>query len=983
MRATKVQRSVRGPLLLVIQILIGCMAYGQNNMILQTDFEGPSMSIGWDGVESCCSYTMTPSTTYKRTGRNSLRIELRKSDPELGGNRRAELTDNSYPIPHETNRRWWSFSNYLPAEFGRDSVHEILAQWHYRATNSNVSASPPLSLQIYKGDWIVELRYDSVDINIDRGANIKLVRFNLGPWQRGVWNDWVFNYGYSPDNDGYLKIWKNGQLLIDYKGKSYYRGSYDPFFKVGMYRWVWGSTWPAQLEQSVYTSRVYYLDNVRIGNQSAVLQDFQIPDPVPTNISPIPVIPNKQTIALPTNTATIRGTGSVDPDGTIASYEWFVESGPNMPTLGATNVADLKVSGMIQGLYVFRLTVTDNLGAKSHSRAEVEITSTTTANKLPVPVVGATRFITLPVNSLQLSAAGSADPDGTIASYQWSQESGPFNAIITNANTTAPTISALQKGSYYFKLKVTDNAGAFTTTYQQVYVDGVAALPNVAPIANADSLPPITLPSNQVTLNGSKSFDTDGTITGYSWSQVSGPSSATITNGNTATATASNLVAGTYIFSMIITDNSGLKDTATSTVLVNPVPAGVNLLPVSVAGPNQTFAYFYNTVTLRGNASYDPDGTIVSYKWTQDSGPALLISTPDSAITLARNLTVSGVYVFRLTVTDNLGARTSSVVTVTITPAVDGVSGIPQPNLAPVANPGQGSTFVLQWNTITLNGVLSNDPDGTIASYQWIQESGPALNITTADSVYALARNPVPGTFVFRLIVKDNKGYISSSPVSYTILPPVPVNIKPTANAGSGQTFQIIYNTIRMSGALSSDSDGVITRYQWTQESGPALTMSFPDSVVNIARNIVVGTFVFRLVVTDNMGATDTARLTVNVLPVATAARASSGNAPMEQSVAMAQPSSEQWKWGSRSAVIYPNPVRNELVLKLNNSINGRGTIQVFTMQGRLVHKEYFDKNSSILTRNLSVAALPAGNYTIQVSIGQKPVLTRQFTRLE
>ena len=988
MRANKPQRLVNSIVLVLLLQFPAIFAQGQKNTILQTDFEGPNISLGWDGIEACCSYTMTPSTAFKRTGQSSLRVELRKGDPELGGNKRAELTDNSYPIPHDTNRRWWSFSNYLPAEFGKDSVHEIFAQWHYRATSSNVSASPPLSLQIYKGDWIVELRYDSVDINIDRGANIKLVSFNLGPWQKGVWNDWVFNYGYSFNNDGYLKIWKNGQLLVDYKGKTFFKGSYDPFFKLGLYRWVWGSNWPAQLEQSVYTSRVYYVDNVKIGNQNSILQDFQIPNPLPTNILPIPAVPNKQTISLPTNTATIKGTGSIDPDGSIASYQWSVESGPAMPVLSATNEADLKVSGLVQGLYVFRLTVTDNLGAKAYQSTEVEITNSAIANKLPVANIGATRFVTLPTNSIQLSAEGSTDPDGSISSYQWSQESGPFLAIIANGNTVAPTISSLQKGSYYFKVKITDNKGAFTTSYVQVYVDGVAVLPNVAPIADVAAVSPITLPSNSVTLNGASSFDSDGAIVIYNWTQVSGPSAATLINAATNTATANNLVAGTYLFSMVITDNLGLKDTATTSVLVNPIPAGVNLAPVSNAGSSQTFAYFYNTITLRGNLSNDPDGSIVSYKWTQDSGPSLLISTPDSVVTLARNVAVSGVYVFRLTVTDNLGSSSSSTVTITITPALDGISGTPTVNIVPVANPGQGATFVLQWNTISLNGNLSNDPDGTITSYKWIQESGPALDITTSDSVSALARNPVVGSYVFRLMVKDNKGAISSAPISFTILPPVPpppVNLKPVANAGSGQTFQLLYTTIRMSGILSTDSDGVITKYNWTQESGPALVMSFPDSVVNIARNIVVGTYVFRIVVTDSLGATDTARLTVNVLPAVTTARASNKNTgtPMEQTAVLMPSTIEQWKWGSRAAVIYPNPVRQEMVLKMNSAYTGKASVHIYTMQGKLIFFENFDKRTPILTRNLYLNGLPASTYTIQVSEGHKSVLTRQISKLD
>lgn len=978
----RLSRPVKGWVLWILLLNCTLQAAAQSNTILQTDFEGPSIALGWDAMEACCAYTMNKSTQFKRTGANSLRVELRKSDPDIGGNKRAELTDNSYPIPSETNRRWWSFSNYLPADFARDSVHEILAQWHYRATKNYVSASPPLSLQIYKGDWIVELRYDSVDINTDNGSNIKLISFNLGPWQRGIWNDWVFNYNYSPDNDGSLKVWKNGQLVIDYKGKNFYRGSYDPFFKIGLYRWVWSATWPSTLEQSVLSSRVYYVDNIKIGNQQSILQDFQVPDPVPANIAPVATAGGKQTLPVPYYTATIKGSGSTDPDGSIVAYQWYVEEGANLPALDGVNSPDLKVAKMVQGNYRYRVTVTDNQGARSSSTAEVVITGAAVVNKNPVANAGTTKQLTLPLNSVQLSGAGSSDPDGSIAAYEWSQESGPFTAMITNPTAVNPTVSALQKGSYYFKLKVTDNSGAFSTDYVQVYVDGTAALPNTAPVADAGAAISITHPDSSALLSGTKSFDADGTITSYTWKQDSGPAPATILNANSASATAAKLLAGTYVFSLIVTDNQGASDTATTRVTVNPLPAGVNLPPVSNAGPNQTFAYFYNTFTLKGNASYDPDGSIATYQWTQDAGPAVLISTPDSIGTIVRNVSMSGVYVFRLTVTDNLGQKSSSVMTITVTPAVDGVSGIPVANTLPVSNAGTGATFPLLYNTISLKGNASYDPDGTIVAYRWIQESGPSLQITTADSVFALARNPVVGSYVFRLMVTDNKGGVSSSNVSFTVLPPARINQPPIANAGFGQTFPLLYSTITMNAGLSTDSDGVITRYKWTQDSGPAILMAYPDSIVNVARNIVVGTYVFRLVVTDNDGAMDTAFLTVNILPATTTGTASPGNnIPTEQAALMPSAASEQWKWGKAAGIFYPNPARNLVALKMNTPFIGRAALRIYSLQGVLLHTEVFDKSSVLYSRDVQLGGLPAGTYILQVWQGAKPLFSQRLSK--
>lgn len=55
-----------------------------------------------------------------------------------------------------------------------------------------------------------------------------------------------------------------------------------------------------------------------------------------------------------------------------------------------------------------------------------------------------------------------ADSDGTIASYQWSQVSGP-NCTITGTNSSVAIISFSNSGHYIFQCEVTDNGGKKTT----------------------------------------------------------------------------------------------------------------------------------------------------------------------------------------------------------------------------------------------------------------------------------------------------------------------------------------------------------------------------------------------------------------------------------------------------------------------------------------------------------------------------------------
>lgn len=63
-------------------------------------------------------------------------------------------------------------------------------------------------------------------------------------------------------------------------------------------------------------------------------------------------------VLLPTDTVTLDG--SATDNGSISTYGWSQISGPNMATLAGENTEDLTASGLIEGTYIFQLTVTDD-----------------------------------------------------------------------------------------------------------------------------------------------------------------------------------------------------------------------------------------------------------------------------------------------------------------------------------------------------------------------------------------------------------------------------------------------------------------------------------------------------------------------------------------------------------------------------------------------------------------------------------------------
>jgi hypothetical protein len=91
---------------------------------------------------------------------------------------------------------------------------------------------------------------------------------------------------------------------------------------------------------------------------------------------------------------------------------------------------------------------------------------------VPTVSAGSNQTITLPQNSVTLSGTAS-DADGSIASYQWSQTSGPSKAIYSSPSPSVLSIRNLSVGVYTFRLTVIDNSGA--TAWSEV---DVTVVPN-------------------------------------------------------------------------------------------------------------------------------------------------------------------------------------------------------------------------------------------------------------------------------------------------------------------------------------------------------------------------------------------------------------------------------------------------------------------------------------------------------------------------
>lgn len=335
--------------------------------------------------------------------------------------------------------------------------------------------------------------------------------------------------------------------------------------------------------------------------------------------------------------------------------------------------------------------------------------------------------------SVFLSASGSADTDGTILTYSWSQLSG-VAVTLENASTPTPFFTAPIVNSdtpLTFRVTVTDDDAASASDDITVIV-----VANIPPVADAGSDQSAAV-STQVELDGSASNDPDGSIAGFAWSQTDGlPVTLADANQSIASFTvpATATVGAQLTFQLTVTDDNGASATDDMVVTV-----GTNASPVADAGPDQSVGTAA-LVSLDGTGSGDSDGTIASYSWVQTGGPAVELSGADQAIAAFTTPTLSSdtSLTFELTVTDDLGTAASDTVTVSVITGsftVSGTISVPQGTMVdsdvndilvvPVSNNSFAEAQPIP-NPVTLGGYANKPGAGPAGT---LQQSGDEFDV--------------------------------------------------------------------------------------------------------------------------------------------------------------------------------------------------------------------------------------------------------------
>jgi hypothetical protein len=325
--------------------------------------------------------------------------------------------------------------------------------------------------------------------------------------------------------------------------------------------------------------------------------------------APVVTMPGNVTLTGGVNQAEL--TASVACTNTPCVYKWTLKEYPQVrarntarPTFFPDNALSTKLSGLESGPYKATFYTIDALGLEGHGEVTITagdgqfpptvwigegtsgaITSIYIFSTTSSSVTGAVRSCSIAGRTLSHSFSAKAPKDKSAPTISPSATTGGCGPNITF------TVSGLSAGLWIVKDTVTDSAGLSRTAV--LYIRHTA---ENQPSSAHNTIPDVAAQPDHVLPEGSTStklyvvpLDPEGIVgypnsaSGYtggydgappwlvtalthSWSQQSGPTTATITNGSTLQPEITGLSAGVYVFRYSGTDQQG--DVATTDITV-------------------------------------------------------------------------------------------------------------------------------------------------------------------------------------------------------------------------------------------------------------------------------------------------------------------------------------------------------------------------------------------------------------------------------
>ncbi|MCP4274751.1 MAG: tandem-95 repeat protein, partial [Gammaproteobacteria bacterium] len=466
---------------------------------------------------------------------------------------------------------------------------------------------------------------------------------------------------------------------------------------------------------------------------------------------------NNSPTAIDDNFTTVEGTqvvtGNVlsndsDPDGDALTIATFTQPVNGSVVDNSNGTFTYTAPEGITGNAVFNYTVDDGKGGLDSADVIITVTAAPVTGGGANPTADAGTDQSVNVSTAVNLTGSGADSDGNITGYQWLQVSGTTvsitNSSSANASFTTPAVVPGGVEALIFQLQVTDNDSNTAIDFVTIIV-GTITTPTNDPVANAG--PDQTLNEQLgVTLDGTGSTDSDGTIVSYSWTQTAGLPTVSLVNAGTAQASfvGPNIGSDTTLtFFVIVTDNDGNSDTDSVDITMIAETGGGNENPVAVTDnltTPQGISLPNIAVTVNDT---DPNGDPVVLIGVTQPTNGTATNNGDGTVSYVPNLSFNGVDSFTYSVIDGQGGTDTGNVNITVDPDSDGdgildsvetASGL-DPN-----NPDHDGDGFNDGHEILISGTAAflntETPPGTVIS------SGNGNNTINVNTTWDLVNSP-------------------------------------------------------------------------------------------------------------------------------------------------------------------------------------------------------------------------------------------------
>ena len=331
--------------------------------------------------------------------------------------------------------------------------------------------------------------------------------------------------------------------------------------------------------------------------------------------------------------------------------------------------------------------------------------------------------------------------------------------------------------------------------------------------------------------------------------QVDGVSIGTVNAHTFSTVSTDHTITASFdINTYIITASSGLHGSISPTGNAAVIhggnqtfditsKAGYHIGQVTVDGAVVTLANSYSFTNVTSNHSISVNFVPNTYTITASAGDYGSIS-PVGPVSIehgsSQTYTISADPGYSIVDVKVDGASVDAVTSYTFSniAADHTISALfDLENQAPIADAGPDQN-IQSGVVVSLNGSNSVDLDDGIASFLWEQVSGPFVELlfdpVEPDATFVSPDvGPNGESLIFRLTTTDYSGAGSSDECIINVIRD---NMPPNADAGDDQNVSS-GNIVTLDASNSSDLDGGIGTYQWSQISGKPVILSNSDSV--------------------------------------------------------------------------------------------------------------------------------------------------------